>query len=43
MPVGSKFILYIPEKLAYGAKGAGDRIKPFSTLIFDVELLEIVK
>jgi len=43
MPVGSKFKLYIPENLAYGGTGAGDVIKPFSTLIFDVELLEIVK
>jgi FKBP-type peptidyl-prolyl cis-trans isomerase len=43
MPVGSKFKLYIPESLAYGANGAGEIIKPFSTLIFDVELLEIVK
>ena len=43
MPAGSKFILYIPENLGYGAKGAGERIKPFSTLIFEVELLEIVK
>jgi FKBP-type peptidyl-prolyl cis-trans isomerase FklB len=43
MPVGSKFRLFIPENLAYGAKGAGDVIKPFSVLIFDVELLEIVK
>ena len=43
MPVGSKFKLYIPQDLAYGANGAGDVIKPFSTLIFEVELLEIVK
>ena len=43
MPVGSKFRLYIPESLAYGGTGAGEVIKPFSTLIFDVELLEIVK
>ena len=43
MPVGSKFKLYIPESLAYGGNGAGELIKPFSTLIFDVELLEIVK
>jgi len=43
MPIGSKFKLYVPESLAYGATGAGDVIKPFSTLIFDVELLEIVK
>jgi FKBP-type peptidyl-prolyl cis-trans isomerase FklB len=43
MPVGSKFKLYIPQALAYGANGAGDVIKPYSTLVFDVELLEIVK
>jgi FKBP-type peptidyl-prolyl cis-trans isomerase FklB len=42
MPVGSKFKIYIPENLAYGANGQGD-IKPFSTLIFEVELLEIVQ
>jgi FKBP-type peptidyl-prolyl cis-trans isomerase FklB len=43
MPVGSKFKAYVPESLAYGANGAGETIKPFSTLIFDIELLEIVK
>lgn len=43
MPVGSKFKLYIPQSIAYGATGAGEVIKPYSTLIFDVELLEIVK
>jgi FKBP-type peptidyl-prolyl cis-trans isomerase FklB len=43
MPVGSKFKLYIPEKLAYGSSQAGADIKPFSTLIFEVELLEIVQ
>jgi FKBP-type peptidyl-prolyl cis-trans isomerase len=43
MPVGSKFILYIPENLAYGANGAGGVIPPFAVLIFEVELLEIVK
>jgi FKBP-type peptidyl-prolyl cis-trans isomerase FklB len=43
MPVGSKFRLYIPQSIAYGAAGAGEVIKPYSTLIFEVELLEIVK
>jgi FKBP-type peptidyl-prolyl cis-trans isomerase FklB len=43
MPVGSKFKLCIPSSIAYGATGAGETIKPFSTLIFEVELLEIVK
>ncbi len=43
MPVGSKFKLYIPQNLAYGATGAGEVIKPYSTLIFEVELLEIAK
>jgi FKBP-type peptidyl-prolyl cis-trans isomerase FklB len=43
MPVGSKFKIYLPENIAYGASGAGDVIKPFSTLIFEVELLEIVQ
>ena len=43
MPVGSKFKIYLPQNLGYGANQAGDVIKPFSTLIFDVELLEIVQ
>ncbi len=43
MPVGSKFILYIPYQLAYGERGAGDLIGPYEALIFEVELLEIVK
>jgi len=43
MPVGSKFKLYIPQNLAYGSSQAGEVIKPFSTLVFEVELLEIVK
>jgi len=42
MPVGSKWKLFIPSDLAYGAKGAGQAIAPFSTLIFEVELLDIV-
>ena len=43
MPVGSKFTFYIPYQLAYGAQGAGNIIKPYSTLVFEVELLEIIK
>ena len=43
MPVGSKFKLYLPASIAYGAAGAGEVIKPFSTLIFEVDLLEITK
>ena len=43
MPVGSKFKLYIPENLGYGANGAGGVIEPYSTLVFEVELLEIVR
>lgn len=42
MPVGSKWRLYVPYDLAYGEQGAGGAIKPYSTLIFDVELLDIV-
>ncbi|HHU46437.1 MAG TPA: FKBP-type peptidyl-prolyl cis-trans isomerase [Bacteroidales bacterium] len=41
MPVGSKFIFYIPSDLAYGDRDAGPTIKGGSTLIFEVELLEI--
>ena len=43
MPVGSKWELYIPQELAYGARETGGEIKPFSTLIFEVELLEVVQ
>ncbi len=42
MSVGSKWRLFIPSDLAYGQQGAGGSIEPNSTLIFDVELLEIV-
>jgi FKBP-type peptidyl-prolyl cis-trans isomerase FklB len=42
MPVGSKFKFYVPYELAYGENGTGP-IPPYSTLIFDVELLDIVK
>jgi FKBP-type peptidyl-prolyl cis-trans isomerase FklB len=43
MPVGSKFKLWLPSSIAYGASQANELIKPYSTLIFEVELLEIVK
>jgi FKBP-type peptidyl-prolyl cis-trans isomerases 1 len=42
MPVGSKWKLFIPSDLAYGAQGAGQSIAPHTTLIFEVELLDIV-
>ena len=42
MPVGSKWMLYIPEELAYGSRNMG-KIKPYSTLIFEVELVDIEK
>ncbi len=42
MPKGSKWRLYVPHHLAYGERGAGGSIAPFSTLIFEVELLDIV-
>jgi len=42
MPVGSKWKLYIPSELAYGAQGAGQAIAPHTALIFEVELLEIL-
>ena len=43
MNVGSKFRLIIPSNLGYGSQGAGQDIPPYSTLIFQVELLDIVK
>jgi FKBP-type peptidyl-prolyl cis-trans isomerase FklB len=43
METGAKWRLFIPSNLAYGARGAGDHIEPNSTLVFDVELLNIIK
>ena len=43
MPVGSKWELYIPQELAYGQREMGGEIKPFSALVFEVELIDIVK
>jgi len=43
MPIGSKFMFYIPSDLGYGDRGTGGVIKPGSTLIFEVELLDIPK
>jgi FKBP-type peptidyl-prolyl cis-trans isomerase FklB len=42
MPVGSKWRLFIPHNLAYGERGAGGSIAPFSALVFEVELLDII-
>lgn len=43
MPVGSKWEIYLPAEQAYGPRGAGAAIGPNETLIFEVELLDIVK
>lgn len=42
MPVGAKYKLYVPHHLAYGERGAGAAIPPYSTLVFEVELLDIL-
>jgi len=42
MNVGSKYRIYIPSRLAYGERGAGQIIPPYSTLVFTIELLEII-
>jgi len=43
MNVGSKYRIYIPSNLAYGERGAGQIIPPYSTLVFTIELLEIIQ
>lgn len=43
MPTGSKWRLYVPSELAYGAQGAGQAIGPHTPLIFEVELISIQK
>jgi FKBP-type peptidyl-prolyl cis-trans isomerase len=43
MTVGSKYTLFVPSNLGYGAKGAGRLIGPNAVLIFEVELLGIEK
>lgn len=43
MPVGSTYTLFIPSNIAYGERAAGDKIKPNSTLVFEVELVSIEK
>jgi len=43
MPVGSKWKIFLPSNIAYGERGAGGDIGPNAALIFEVELLEIVK
>ncbi len=43
MPAGSKWRLVVPYQLAYGEQGAGGAIGPYQTLVFDVELLDILE
>lgn len=43
MPVGSKWQIYVPQSLGYGMSGAGKTIKPYSTLIFDLEVIGLKK
>ena len=41
MSEGSKWKLYIPSDLAYGINGAGEKIAPYATLIFEIELIAV--
>ena len=43
MKVGSKYKIFVPSELGYGEEGAGGIIGPNETLIFEIELLEVVK
>jgi FKBP-type peptidyl-prolyl cis-trans isomerase FklB len=43
MTEGSKWELYIPQELAYGKRGSMPTIQPYSALVFEVELFEVVK
>lgn len=43
MKPGAKYRFFIPAELAYGQIGSGDVIEPNSTLIFDIELIEVMK
>jgi FKBP-type peptidyl-prolyl cis-trans isomerase FklB len=42
MSEGAKYRFYIPYLLGYGESGAGEMIPPYATLVFDVELLEVI-